>query len=121
MKLSGGVCRGAAAVCKGGFDGVSHPVCLLPLLKRKPGPSSVRLAWLCAGDGWNVERVCGILLFIAYFFLNLIYPEHLSEPVGSIQLHDFKQLPSVLLYVCTLTAIASFSYKMRCFSTDSDV
>lgn len=71
-------------------------------------------------DGmWNVY--VGSYYLLLTFFLNLIYPEHLSEPVGSIQLHDFKQLPSVLLYVCTLTAIASFSYKMRCFSTDSDV
>ena len=39
--------------------------------KELLGVSSLLLAWLCAGDGWNVERVCGILLFIAYFFFKL--------------------------------------------------
>lgn len=65
-----------------------------------------------------------LIIYCLLFFLNLIYLEHLSEPVGSIQLHDLKQLPSVLFYVCTLIAIASFSYmtsKMPCFSTYSDV
>ena len=66
----------------------------------------------------------GSYYLLLTFFLNLIYLEHLSEPVGSIQLHDLKQLPSVLFYVCTRSAIASFSYmtsKMPCFSTYSDV